>query len=107
MLTYAIKLGKTRTGRREIVKHLLNHGADIDRRGGLLNLTASEYSIQNCDLEMLQLLMKYRANRTQNALAASIDCGDSEIVYLLLKNESKQREKDTALIKALIVEKKN
>ena len=42
LLTYAIKLGKTRTGQREIVEYLLNHGVDINQRGGPLNLTAFE-----------------------------------------------------------------
>ena len=50
------------SGNKEIAEEFLKKGADINERGGYHNGTAIHHAITNGDVELLKLLIKYRAD---------------------------------------------
>ena len=58
-------------GNKEIAEEFLKNGADINERGGFHNGTAVHHAITAGDVELLKLLIKYRAD-----LSAKVDYRD-------------------------------
>jgi ankyrin repeat protein len=76
---------------REVVKTLLDHGADIDLRGPAVGATALHFAAGFCDTEMVELLLDRGAglevtpSKSRNTpLWAAISQGNEDIFQLLI-----------------------
>lgn len=74
-----------RCGSRESVELLLSSGADVNfAKPDVDDITALSAAAENGDLEIVRLLLNYRAKGTSGALQVAAWCGHTDVMQLLL-----------------------